>query len=164
MTFHSKADTTMGGVTHQTGNRPATKLAPEPDQGYNGLLDGNPVRSRPSHRSVGGMDVKRTFSRSVLLILVFSLAGARPALAYIDPNAGGMLFQVLAAAFASLSAIPLRFSRQDRMRSVGAVYVLRSLSGAAAEPSAPRRPAPPSPPSDRDQVFVEERLQSFGYH
>jgi hypothetical protein len=35
-------------------------------------------------------------------------------LAYIDPNVGGMLFQVLATAFAFLSGFVLIFSRQIR--------------------------------------------------
>ena len=35
-------------------------------------------------------------------------------MAYIDPNTGGMLFQVLAAAFAALSGFVLIFSRQIR--------------------------------------------------
>lgn len=35
-------------------------------------------------------------------------------MAYIDPNTGGMLFQVLAAAFALLSGGVLIFSRQIR--------------------------------------------------
>jgi hypothetical protein len=33
---------------------------------------------------------------------------------YIDPNTGGMLFQVLAAAFATLSALILLFSSRIR--------------------------------------------------
>ncbi|MBM4431352.1 MAG: hypothetical protein FJ026_13565 [Chloroflexi bacterium] len=33
---------------------------------------------------------------------------------YIDPNTGGMLFQVLAVAFAALSGFVLVFSRQIR--------------------------------------------------
>ena len=45
-------------------------------------------------------------------------------MAYIDPNTGGMLFQVLATAFALFSGVALVFSRQIRatwarlMRSV----------------------------------------------
>lgn len=33
---------------------------------------------------------------------------------YIDPNTGGLLFQVLAAAFAALSALVVVFSRRIR--------------------------------------------------
>lgn len=35
-------------------------------------------------------------------------------MAYIDPNTGGMLFQILATAFAFFSGIILIFSRQIR--------------------------------------------------
>jgi hypothetical protein len=34
---------------------------------------------------------------------------------YIDPNTGGMLFQILAAGFALLSGVVLIFARQIRM-------------------------------------------------
>lgn len=36
-------------------------------------------------------------------------------MAYIDPNTGGMLFQILAGIFAFLSGMLLIFSRQIRM-------------------------------------------------
>lgn len=52
--------------------------------------------------------------KSVLLALIVSLARARPALAYIDPNVGGQLFQILVTGFALLSGIALLFSRQIR--------------------------------------------------
>ncbi len=58
--------------------------------------------------------MKRLLLRSTLLTLICSLAMARSALAYIDPNTGGMLFQVLAAGFAVFSGILLIFSRQIR--------------------------------------------------
>jgi hypothetical protein len=35
-------------------------------------------------------------------------------MAYIDPNTGGMLFQILAASFALLSGVVLLFARQIR--------------------------------------------------
>jgi len=57
----------------------------------------------------------RIVIKSVLLAFLFSLASARPAFAYVDPNVGGMLFQALAAGFAVLSGIALLFSRQIRM-------------------------------------------------
>ena len=34
---------------------------------------------------------------------------------YIDPNTGGLLFQILAASFALLSGLALAFSRQIRL-------------------------------------------------
>jgi hypothetical protein len=45
-----------------------------------------------------------------------SVVGASPAFAaYIDPNTGGMLFQLLATLFALASGILLFFSAQIRM-------------------------------------------------
>jgi hypothetical protein len=52
--------------------------------------------------------------KAVTLAFIFSLAIVRPAFAYVDPNVGGMLFQVLAAGFAVASGIILLFSRQIR--------------------------------------------------
>jgi hypothetical protein len=69
----------------------------------------------------------RIIVQAVLLALIISLVGARPALAYIDPNTGGVLFQVLAILFASFSAILLVFSRQIRMAFARARRFLRSL-------------------------------------
>lgn len=53
--------------------------------------------------------------KSFFLALLISLMTARPALAYIDPNTGGMLFQVLAAGFGIISTVALIFSRQIRV-------------------------------------------------
>ncbi len=58
--------------------------------------------------------MNRSFSRSIPIVLIVSLLGAQPALAYIDPNTGGILFQALAASFAVLSGLALLFSRQIR--------------------------------------------------
>jgi len=71
--------------------------------------------------------------------------------AYIDPNTGGLLFQVLAAAFAVLSGAALIFSRQIRMGLARIRRSLRSLLG-GGEQRAPGSPAPsPSSASeDRD--------------
>jgi hypothetical protein len=52
---------------------------------------------------------------------------AQPALAYIDPNTGGVLFQVLAILLASFSAILLVFSRQIRMAFARVKRFLHSL-------------------------------------
>lgn len=73
--------------------------------------------------------MSRSFVKAILLAGVFSLAAARPALAYIDPNTGGMLFQILAVAFASLSAVLLIFSRQVRMFFARVRRGLRGLFG-----------------------------------
>jgi hypothetical protein len=56
----------------------------------------------------------RSFFKAILLVLLISVASAQPALAYIDPNSGGMLFQALAASFAVISGAILIFSRQIR--------------------------------------------------
>lgn len=68
--------------------------------------------------------------KSVLLALIVSLAGARPALAYIDPNVGGQLFQILATGFALFSGIVLLFSRQIRAGLARARRFLRDRVGA----------------------------------
>ena len=65
--------------------------------------------------------------RSLLLALIISLTNVRPAQAYIDPNTGGMLFQILATAFGLLSGIALIFSRQIRMAIARAGRFLRGL-------------------------------------
>jgi hypothetical protein len=55
---------------------------------------------------------------------------ARPAVlvaAYIDPNTGGMLFQVLAVVFAFLSGILMVFSARIRMALARLVRRLRGL-------------------------------------
>lgn len=53
--------------------------------------------------------------KSVMLASVISIASVQPALAYIDPNTGGQLFQLLAVVFAFLSAILLFLSSYIRM-------------------------------------------------
>ena len=50
-------------------------------------------------------------------------------MAYIDPNTGGMLFQVLATSFAVLSGVALVFARQIRMAFARFMRSLRSRSG-----------------------------------
>lgn len=53
------------------------------------------------------------------------LASVRPVFAYIDPNTGGMLFQLLAVILASLTGILLFFSRQIQVTIARAKRVLR---------------------------------------
>jgi hypothetical protein len=72
---------------------------------------------------------------------VLSLVAARPALAYIDPNTGGMLFQILAVAFASLSAVLLIFSRQVRMLFARMRRAVRGLFGNEETESSDADPA-----------------------
>jgi hypothetical protein len=71
--------------------------------------------------------MKRNVIKSVVLALLTSLVSVQPALAYIDPATGGILFQVLATAFALFSGIALIFSRQIRMAFARAMRFLRSL-------------------------------------
>ncbi len=63
--------------------------------------------------------------KSLLLALLISLVRAQPALAYIDPNVGGQLFQILAAGFAVFSGVALLFSRQIRVGVARAKRYLR---------------------------------------
>jgi hypothetical protein len=50
-------------------------------------------------------------------------------MAYIDPNTGGMLFQILATAFAVFSGVVLVFSRQIRAAIARARRFLRDFRG-----------------------------------
>ena len=60
--------------------------------------------------------MKYKFGKSLLFVLVISLVGTTPAYAaYIDPNTGGMLFQVLAVLFGVISAMILVFSSKIKM-------------------------------------------------
>jgi hypothetical protein len=58
--------------------------------------------------------MNRCVLKAIPLVFLISLANAQPALAYIDPNTGGILFQALAASFAVISGVILIFSRQIR--------------------------------------------------
>jgi hypothetical protein len=78
-------------------------------------------------RRLGGVTVRRIIVKSILLALIVSSVCVRPAMAYIDPNTGGVLFQVLAAAFALLSGVALIFSRQIRVAFARSMRYLRGL-------------------------------------
>lgn len=67
--------------------------------------------------------------KSVVLALLIGLVSVRPALAYIDPGTGGMLFQVLATVFAVFSGVALIFSRQIRVVFGRARRYLRAFFG-----------------------------------
>jgi hypothetical protein len=73
--------------------------------------------------------MRKTTAKSLLLALLISLTTEEVAFAYIDPNTGGMLFQVLATALALLSGVALVFSRQIRVISARAMRSLRRMSG-----------------------------------
>jgi hypothetical protein len=89
----------------------------------------------------------RAALKGLLLAFVIVMVAAQPALAYIDPNTGGMLFQLLAVAFASLSAIVLIFSRQIRTFFARVSRALRGNSERRSEPAA----ASVATESDRSQ-------------
>jgi len=71
--------------------------------------------------------VTKTVVKSLVLGLLFALVAARPALAYIDPNTGGLLFQILATAFGVISGFALIFSRQIRTAVARIARKLRGL-------------------------------------
>jgi hypothetical protein len=64
--------------------------------------------------------------RFLVSLVVLVWAGGRWMWGYIDPNTGGMLFQILAILFAFSSAIILFFSRQIR---VGFARISRLVRG-----------------------------------
>ena len=68
--------------------------------------------------------------KSVLLALIASVAIAQPALAYIDPNTGGQLFQLLVVIFTFFSAIFLFFSSYFKMAFARGKRFVRDMLGA----------------------------------
>lgn len=91
----------------------------------------------------------RRIIKSVSLALIISLVAARPALAYIDPNVGGLVFQVLATALALFSGVALIFSRQLRMAFA---RVRRFLRGLLNRGDLRTQEAPANPPSADAQI------------
>ena len=72
--------------------------------------------------------MRRIIIKSIALALIVSVVNASPAYAaYIDPNTGGMLFQILAILFTFLSGILLFFSARIRMAFARAKRRLRDL-------------------------------------
>ncbi len=65
--------------------------------------------------------------RSLVGLVLLVWAAARWAFGYIDPNTGGMLFQLLAVLFALFSAFILFFSRQIRMWLARVARLVRGL-------------------------------------
>jgi hypothetical protein len=60
--------------------------------------------------------MKNTIFKAVVIAGVVAAIGVRPAAAaYIDPNTGGMLFQMLAVLFGLFSGIILFFSSKIKM-------------------------------------------------
>ncbi len=78
------------------------------------------------------MRLNRSLMHSLLLIMG-CLVFVKPAYAaYIDPNTGGMLFQVLAVMFGVISGIILIFSSRIKML---VFRIARLLRGSKAEQS-----------------------------
>ena len=73
--------------------------------------------------------MKTVLTKSMLLAILLALAAVRPALAYIDPNVGGQLFQILATGFAVFSGMALLFSRQIRAGMAQARRFIRERMG-----------------------------------
>lgn len=72
--------------------------------------------------------MRRMIIRSIALALIVSGVSAPPAFAaYIDPNTGGMLFQLLAVLFALSSGLILLFSARIRMAFARVKRRLRGL-------------------------------------
>lgn len=89
--------------------------------------------------------MKSIVAKAVVLASILTVGAVQPALAYIDPNTGGMLFQMLAVLFASLSAILLFFSRQIRTFVARALRTLRGKSPGTAEQEGAQAEASPPP-------------------
>ncbi len=58
--------------------------------------------------------MKHILIKSVSFAFIITILWPQAALAYIDPNSGGMLFQLLAVVFTFFSGIILFFSAQIR--------------------------------------------------
>jgi hypothetical protein len=88
----------------------------------------------------------RNLLRTILWLLG-ALAGLRLTFAYIDPNTGGFIFQLLAVIFASLTGILLYFSRQIR---ITVARIKRMRSGSSSSSEAQDSTEPGSPPAYGD--------------
>ncbi len=63
---------------------------------------------------------------SMVMVFLFALPQSAQA-AYIDPNTGGMLFQILAVVFGFFSAAVLLFSSRIRMTAARFKRLIRNL-------------------------------------
>jgi hypothetical protein len=71
--------------------------------------------------------MKHIWLKSVGLAAIIAVGTVRPAFAaYIDPNTGGMVFQLLAVLFSVLSGLVLLFSSRIRMAFF---RLMRALKG-----------------------------------
>ena len=76
--------------------------------------------------------IKRTLLHSLLVILGCLVFVGPASAGYIDPNTGGMLFQVLAVIFGVLSGIVLIFSSRIKML---VFRIMRTINGSKDQPS-----------------------------
>ncbi|MCP4423683.1 MAG: hypothetical protein GY803_04240 [Chloroflexi bacterium] len=70
----------------------------------------------------------------VIAVIDVNAAFAAPA-AYIDPNTGGMLFQILAVAFTLLSGVIFFFSSRIKMAFARAMRFFREKTGKQVAPA-----------------------------
>jgi hypothetical protein len=75
---------------------------------------------------------KRILLHSLLVILGCLVFVGPASAAYIDPNTGGLLFQVLAVLFGVLSGIVLIFSSRIKML---VFRIMRIINGSKDQPS-----------------------------
>ena len=80
------------------------------------------------------------FSFSFLALVGVNAAYAAPT-AYIDPNTGGMLFQILAVAFTLLSGLIFFFSSRIKMAFARLMRFIREKSGKTAQNMAQEGPS-----------------------
>jgi hypothetical protein len=75
----------------------------------------------------------KIITKSVLICFIFAMLVVQPVMAgYIDPNTGGMLFQILAVMFGVFSGLMLIFSSQVKKVFYRA---MRFLRGSKEQPS-----------------------------
>lgn len=80
--------------------------------------------------------MKRIFFSAFFLLSFIGIVGTNAVYAapttYIDPNTGGMLFQILAVAFTLLSGVIFFFSSRIKMTFARMMRFLREKSGKGA--------------------------------
>lgn len=85
--------------------------------------------------------MKKIATASVFLLSFITFVGIQSVYAaptaYIDPNTGGMLFQILAVAFTLLSGVIFFFSSRIKMTFARLLRTFREKDGDAAQETAP---------------------------
>lgn len=87
--------------------------------------------------------IKLILSGTWLALVALALPSGIVEAAYVDPNTGGLLFQLLAASFAILSGFVLVFARRIRIAMAKAARLVRERLGRGE-----RGDSISSPPSD----------------